>query len=117
MTVPVWPTTLPEELLQRGYNQACPDVSLRTSMEVGPAKVRRRSTAQPYPVKGVVKVDESQLGTLREFYDDDLLGGTLRFSWKEPITLAAKEFRFTAPPNWSMTGGWFDVRLEFEVLP
>ncbi len=112
--MPAWPSGLPEELLQSGYSQSSPDTSLKTEMEVGPAKIRRRSTAQPYPVKGTMKLTESELGTLRTFYETTLFGGSLRFSHK---SLTAKELRFTAPPSWTMSNGFYVVQLEFEVLP
>ena len=117
MTVATLPSGLPDELLQSGYSQSSPDTALKTEMEVGPAKIRRRSTAQVYPVKGTLKLTESELGTLRTFYETTLLGGTLRFSHKDPVTLAAKEFRFTSPPGWTMSNGFYVVQLEFEVLP
>ena len=117
MTVSAWPSGLPDELLQSGYSQSSPDTTLKTEMEVGPAKIRRRSTAQTYPVKGTMKLTEAQLGTLRTFYETTLLGGSLRFSHKDPVSLTAKEFRFTAPPSWTMSNGFYVVQLEFEVLP
>lgn len=117
MTVSAWPSGLPDELLQPGYSQSSPDTALKTEMEVGPAKVRRRATAQPYPVKGILKLTESELGTLRTFYETTLIGGSLRFSHKDPVSLTAKELRFTAPPSWTMSNGFYVVQLEFEILP
>lgn len=117
MSVPVWPTTLPTELLQRGYNQSAADVLLRSELDTGPAKVRRRYTAGVQPVTGNTVLSESQLGTLRTFYDTTLLGGSLRFSWKDPVSLVAKEFRFTSPIKWIINSGWYDVSLELEMLP
>ena len=117
MTVAVWPTTLPTELLQRGYQQGCADVSLRSSVDTGPAKIRRRYTAGVQQVKGVLKLSEAQLGYIRTFYDTTLVGGTLRFTWKDPVTMVSKELRFISPVTWSMTGGWYDVNLDLELLP
>lgn len=117
MTIEQWPDTLPTELLQRGYSQASSDVLLRSAVDVGPAKVRRRNTATAVPVAGNLLLSFDDLAILRAFYEDDLLDGTLRFSWADPVSLAAKEFRFTSPPKWVMASGWFDVTLELEILP
>ena len=117
MSVPNWPSTLPTELLQRGYSHEMPDVLLRTSVEVGPAKVRRRATAAVQNVSGRMLLTEVQLGTLRTFYDTTLKGGSLRFAASDPVSLAPKEFRFTAPIKWTMSSGFYDVTFEFEILP
>lgn len=117
MTIPVWPITLPTELLQKGYSQSERDIVIKSSMDIGPSKIRRRTTAGVEQVIGNLKLSESQLEDLRDFYTTDLLGGSLRFSWKDPVNLSAKEFRFTSPVKWTMTSGWYDVVLELEILP
>ena len=40
-----WPATLPQEILAEGYEEGLPDVLVRTKMDAGPDKVRRRATA------------------------------------------------------------------------
>lgn len=117
MTIAVWPVTLPDQLLQRGYSQSCKNVVLKSSMEIGPAKYRRRSTAGVQPVSGNLVIDKDQLADLREFYDDTLLGGSLRFSWKDPVSLAACEFRFTESPSWTINSGWYNAAIQLELLP
>lgn len=118
MAVPDWPTTLPTALLLSGYSQSLANVTLRTKMDVGPAKVRRRSSAGIEPVNGKIVLNKTELGYLRTFHDDTLLGGSLRFAWKEPITAAAVEFRFVSPPTWTtLDGGLYSVSLELEILP
>lgn len=117
MSVPVWPTTLPVELLMRGYNQTAADVTLRSSVDAGPAKIRRRFTAGVQPITGNLILSGTELGYLRTFFDTTLLGGSLRFTWREPVTLVSKEFRFTAPLKWTCDNGYYDVSLELEMLP
>lgn len=117
MTIPSWPSGLPNELLQRGYNQTEPDTVLRSSMDVGPDKIRRRCTATPSDLKGTLLLTETQLGTLRTFYTDTLISGSLRFEARDPVTLVLKEFRFTSPPTWSMNKGYFEVQFSLEILP
>lgn len=117
MSVPAWPSTLPTELLQRGYSQSSPDVVLRSSVDAGPAKIRRRITQNIQPVTGNLILSLTELGYIRTFYDTTLLGGSLRFSWKDPVSLSTKEFRFTAPLKWTISNGLYDVTLELEILP
>lgn len=117
MAIPVWPSTLPFELLQRGYTQAAADTTLKTSMDAGPSKIRRRYTAGVESVTGTLILSEPQLTTIRYFYKTTLKGGSLRFTWVEPVSLTNVEFRFTGPVQWSMSGGWYEVSLELEILP
>lgn len=118
MSVPAWDVGLPQKLLINGYNETAANNLLRTSMDVGPAKQRRRSTAGPRPVTGKLVMTSTQLGTFKAFYITTLLGGSLRFSWTDPVTSAAVEMRFTEAPSWTAVGrSLYDVELKLEILP
>jgi hypothetical protein len=118
MSIPVWPDTLPQQLLVDGYSQSLADTTIKSEMDAGPAKVRRRYTAGVEPVSGMMLLTETQLGTLRTFYEDTLLGGSLRFSWtKPPAHSTACEMRFTAPPSWTGKKGLYEIQLSLEILP
>jgi len=85
MSIPVWPASLPQRLLIKSYSESPADVLLRTSMDFGPAKVRRRGTAGPRPVSGSIIVTAAELATFKTFFNTTLLGGSLRFRWRDPI--------------------------------
>ena len=118
MSVPTWPITLPQDLSIAGYGESPGDNQLRSNMDVGPAKVRRRSTAAPRKVKGGVILTREQLATFREFYDDILLSGVLRFTWLDPTDPESTvEMRFAEKPAWTAQEGFFNVSLSLEILP
>jgi hypothetical protein len=117
MAIPIWPTTLPAEILMEGYNQAFPDNLIRVQMDVGPDKVRKRTSSQPAPVSGRQLLTKAQGAILSTFYNTTLISGVLRFSWFHPITRDAVEFRFVSPPSWFMSSGYIDVQLDLEILP
>ena len=118
MSVPVWPAELPQQLFVNGYSQSFAETTIKSDMDAGPAKVRRRFTAGVEPVSGTMLLTETQLGYLRTFFVDTLLGGSLRFSWtKPPAHSTACEMRFTAPPSWTKVEGDYEVNLSLEVLP
>lgn len=119
MTIPAWPATLPQNLLVDGFQNSPPDLILRSSMEVGPAKQRRRATAGVRPVQGKIIVNETQLAEFIEFFDDDLLSGSLRFSWVDPLDGAtAVEMRFTEVPPWTpVDPGIYEIVMSLEILP
>jgi hypothetical protein len=115
--IPNWPGNLPYIEIA-GYASGMEDLLLRSPMEVGPDKVRRRNTAGVRPVNGNLTVDSAELETLRSFYKDSTLSGAIRFAWTEPETGNPVEMRFTSPPNWTPLGaGIYKVSLRLEILP
>lgn len=116
--MPVWPVSLPQDVLIDGYDERPPDTTLRSTMDEGPAKVRRRFTAGVRVFSVTVALTRAQVETLDAFYRTDLQGGALRFDWTHPRTLAAVQFRFIAGPRYvpqSQTE-WL-TQLQLEILP
>lgn len=121
MTVPVWPSSLPQGFDGEGYSETLPDLALASKTEVGPAMVRRRATAGVRLIAGKLPpVTVEQLDTLEDFYLTTLKGGTLRFRWTVQRAVSGElEYRFVAgkPPRWEIKGGTIIVSLDLEVLP
>ncbi len=114
-----WPAGLPQNLLISGYSQSAADNLLRTPMDAGPAKVRRRFTSGVRQIQGDILVTSSQLSTFKTFYNTMLLYGTLRFNWTDPDDQTTSvEMRFTAPPSWVPAGygGHFRISMALEIL-
>ena len=118
MSIPTWNNTLPQTLLVDGYGQSFPELIIKSNMDAGPAKVRRRFTAGVEPVSGTMVMTATQLTALATFYNTTLLGGSLRFSWtKPPAHTTACEMRFTASPSWTKVDSNYEVSLSLEILP
>jgi hypothetical protein len=117
MSVPAWPETLPQYVFIEGYNQAFPDLLQRTNMEVGPAKVRRRSSCGAAPLNCITYLTDDQFETLDDFYNDTLSAGALRFAWLHPVYETAVEMRFTKVPAWVREGKDLKVTMILEILP
>jgi len=118
MAIPAWPGALPQELLVNGYSQSFPDITIKSNVDAGPAKVRRRFTAGVEPISGTMIMTAAQLATFDTFFNTTLLGGSLRFSWtKPPVHTVACEMRFTEVPSWTKVEGDYEVSLSLEVLP
>ena len=116
--MPTWPVTLPQTLLMDGYGEAAPNVLLRSQMEIGPAKVRRRSSAGIRPVKGYLILTLEELEIFKAFHHDDLEDGALRFTWVEPLDEETEvEMRFAEVPSWSSENGLYKVQMSLEILP
>lgn len=118
MTIPAWHIDLPQELFVDGYSESLPDVTIKSDMDSGPAKVRRRFTAGVTPISGTIMVTAAQLATFITFFNSTLLGGSLRFSWTEPPAHSvACEMRFTAVPTWTKIEDVYKISMSLEIMP
>ncbi len=114
----VWPLDLPQRVLRQGFSEQAPDTALRTAMDSGPAKLRRKATAGVRALRCTVRVSLAQRAVLDAFYCDALEGGTAAFEWVHPLTGAPCRLRFVKPPAVVPSRGLgFDAALELEILP
>ena len=116
--MPTWPPSVPDAILVDGYGERPPKNSLRTQMDAGPAKVRRRSRAGARPISGAVKMRGEQLEAFDAWFRETLADGTLRFDWIHPRTRQAVSMRFSEEPDYKPSeGAWWSVSMKLEVLP
>jgi len=116
--MPTWPATLPPRLLVDNYQEQPPDTVLRTEMDVGPPKLRRRTTAGLRPVIGRLYCTKAQIAALDTFYVTTCASGSLAFDWTHPRTGLSASYLFRKPPIWRAEHGdgyWVDLQLE--LLP
>ena len=117
--MPSWPTSLPQQLSQRGYRESLADNVIRTSVDVGPEKRRKRFTAAVRPLSGSMTMTSAQLDTMMTFYNDSIASGALAFDFKAPRDQAnTVSVVFRQPPSWTNRGGdSYAVTLEMEIQP
>lgn len=116
-----WPVTLPGNFLAPSYQEAFADNTIRSTMDVGPPKVRRRSTSGTKPISGVMYMTPDQLATLTTFFETTLYDGSLPFDWTHPRLNTAISCQFKGAPAFrryddDSTIGWM-VSITLEVLP
>jgi hypothetical protein len=113
-----WPTTLPQFVESEGFDYKMGDNSIRSNMEVGLAKTRKRYTKQIDTLSLTMKIDRTQYSVLVNFYQVTLSGGNLPFTFTDPLTLVASEYRFTSPPTLRALGGnYFSATFGWEKMP
>lgn len=113
-----WPASLPQSPLLRGFLETAPDGILRTSMDTGPAKTRRRFTAAVRPFKYPLLLTTDQVETLDVFFEDTLASGALSFTHVHPRTTVASTFRITNKPQYTpVSGSKWTTSLDLELLP
>src|SRR5262249_38482241 len=137
MPNPVWPAELPQIVQLSGYQESPPDLVLRTQMDAGPAKVRRRFTSGVRPIKASLTLHENECQMLDNFFIQDCAGGALAFDWQSQrspdaselvdesdlvtdstFLLVARSMRFVKPPTYQPLGGeLYEAMLDLEILP
>lgn len=115
-----WPGTLPQPTANFGLNPL--DQTARTDMEVGAARVRRRTTARNDRVTVALRMTAAQFATLRTWFDDvstGIAGGARWFAVDLPVNGGAAvtlDARFVGPFKATLLPGYnWDVSAEWEV--
>lgn len=109
-----WPSTLPQAWLNDGYQETLPNVMIRSEMDAGPAKSRRRFTAQVTPIKAQLLLTTAEKGYLETFFNTTIAGGALSFTFPHDGSDVLKSVK---PPTLSKIGLSWLVDWDLEKLP
>ena len=115
-----WPTadSFPQTPLLEGNTETPPNTIIRTSMDVGPPKLRQRSTAGYGTYTFNFHMDDTNISALRTFYITTCEGGAVEFEWTDPRTSGTENWRFLAPPSWvQLKNDLYLVTVQLEQLP
>lgn len=116
----VWPPGLPQ-IPERGFTESIGVSVLRTPMEAGPAKMRRRFK-RPTVMQVSYLLSTAQVNTLETFVFTTLQG-VYRFTFPHPRTGASVETRIV--PGQDSTyytisyaaPGYWKIGLQLEIMP
>lgn len=116
----VWPGSLPQ-VPQKGYSETGGALIVRTPMDGGPAKQRRRGNL---PSKLTVSfiMTTTQVATLETFVKSTTKG-TARFEFPHPRTQQTVEVRMVPQGEGDLytitylAPGYWTINTSFEVLP
>lgn len=112
-----WPATLPAPALNT-LKEAPPNNVIRTQMDKGPAKVRRRTTANVRPLSFTLRLTPAQVATLDNFFVNTTFSGADEFDYTHPRTGVACTARFVEPPEYAeMEGVIYACGVSLEILP
>ena len=112
-----WPVSLPQCFLPNGYSEEGADNLISSSNEIGPDKVRRRSTSAPYRITGVLKCSATQKIIFRDFFHNDIKSGSKTFYFPNSEGGDPLLVRIIPPYNLSRVGVSWRVKIDLEVLP
>lgn len=115
-----WPAGVDDGIEVQGFSETLPNAVLRSAMDVGAAKQRRRFSAAAYPVAGSIMIPTDQVAIFKAWFEDTLGMGALRFDWAHPRTGALLTWRFIGnqPPKITpVSSTWWRISMQLEVLP
>ncbi len=112
-----WPATLPDFFQVGGFQETGADNIIRSKMDVGPDKLRKRTTTSTRKHAGNMWLTDAQYTILKTFFEDDHDYGALSFTMDDAHAVN-QTFRFLRPPVYTTVGpnNW-QVRLELEEMP
>jgi hypothetical protein len=111
-----WPELLPSGLLEKGFSKQPQDNVIRTTMDAGPKKARRRYTARSIKYSGKQNFDAAELAVFEQFYHNVIADGVLRFNFADPVTGEIAEFRFTEKYTATANDGQYEVTMPLERM-
>jgi len=108
-----WAPDLPQRFLQDGYSIAPVDNVIRETMDVGPPKLRRRSTIAVVRVTAAMRMTDSQRLTFNDFFRQVLFEGTIPFALDDPDGVS-REYFVIAQPQMIREDLYWRVALQLE---
>ncbi len=113
-----WPSSLQQLVNQDSFTETIGDTVIRSEMDTGPVKLRRRFTRSIDTISCSIDITSvEQYEDLNFFFKTTLNGGVTRFELAHPITGVLTDFRFMGPPKYSPMGGFnFKVDMQWEIM-
>jgi len=113
-----WPSALQDKLNAAGFQHQLGNTTIRTDMDVGPAKVRSRFTDAVDRYTCSILLDMDEYDDFVTFYKTSINNGTDQFEFDDPFSGDPAAFRFAADPVIRALGGrTFELNMVWEKLP
>ena len=104
-----------DKINRESYTETPPNRVLRTEMETGVDKTRRRSTNAPRPVSfKIFPLTDAEVTTLDDFY---LTNDITKIDFTHPRTDTQVSATFTSTPKYNYTETAWSVDVELEIIP
>ena len=115
-----WPLELPQ-YVNRGFSSSVGANIIRTPMDAGPAKMRRRSKrAETLSVGFLMTTAQADI---LENFALNILQGVKRFNFNHPRKLVSTEVRMLPQQDGNLYNiayrapGYWDITMQLEILP
>lgn len=117
--MPTWPASIPffADMAPAARSGQQGGV-IRSNMDIGPAKVRRRTSAMPSRRSAETGfLTKAELAAFESFFANDLAQGALAFDATDPMDCTLRSFRFLESYSVSRHGSAYKVAAELEIMP
>lgn len=108
----VWPNKF--RILRDSFTEGLPNRVIKSQMDVGPAKKRRRTVLASYTVNFNCHIEMSDVDEFREFYLDNDVGN---FDFTHPRTGNTLTARFNSVPSLTLNETFYECNVELEIMP
>lgn len=108
----IWPVQFCP--LINSFQESPPDGIVRTSMDIGPAKIRRRTTANIRPISFKLFLKKDDVAVMDSFY---LTYAADEFDFTHPRTKNSVKARFVEPPAYMNRSIGYEVSVSLEIMP
>ncbi|MBY5698519.1 hypothetical protein [Rhizobium leguminosarum] len=113
----IWPDDLPRRFIVSSYQEARPDNVVYSEVAIGPAKARRRTTANVWDQGGTMVMTYSQYRSFLRFLSNDISDGAKAFWFPDRLGGENILVRVKEPPKVTLDGNLWQVSIALEVLP
>jgi len=112
-----WPAYL-QDFLNAAFSNDIGETVLRTEMDIGPAKLRRRFTHSIDTYGTEITIYQDTMTLFKTFFNTDLNGGVTPFYFEDPTSGNLETFRFVGTPRISPNGtaGWYNISMTWEKI-
>lgn len=116
MAIETWPVSLQQLLNEDSFNVEIGETVIRSEMDVGPEKVRRRSTRPIDTYTCSIDIYQTDVNTFKQFFNTTLNGGVNSFYFNDPLTGTTEVFKFSKSPTFSPLGtaGWYRISMSWK---
>lgn len=108
----IWPEKF--EILRDSFQETPVDRVIRSQMDVGPAKKRRRTILGCKNVKFMVQIPIDVYDEFEQFYLDNDVGV---FDFKHPRNGIVYQARFVSVPTGTCNETFYNIPVQLEFLP
>ena len=112
-----WPLTLPQSFLVDSFTEESVDNIVRSAMDSGPSKARRRLTATVEPFSGKMIMTQAQYIIFKDFFRNLIQDGALTFEMPDYVDGGTMEVRFRDKYNANSLGTVWEITMALDKQP
>lgn len=112
-----WPGTIPNEFEREGYQEGFANNVIKSNVDSGPPKRRRRTSANIKTLQGRIQMTTAETELLETFFYDTV-GEANEFDFTHPRKETTISVVFSEPPTLVQIGpDLWSVSIKLEVQP